>query len=122
MALTQAQLDMEVELGDALDCSDAEYPPDLRGPPLWRASSFQGSGCVRLLCGRRENRLRRTSMLHHARCSDPSCNHDHSILHLRSACHPRFGLNVAYHKATGRLVVTCKKCEAPVAQIAVASR
>jgi hypothetical protein len=55
-------------------------------------------------------------------CDNPECNHDHSILHLIQSCHPRAGLTVAYHKATGRMVVTCKNCEAPVAQIAVASR
>ena len=54
-------------------------------------------------------------------CGNPDCDHDHTILWLRAGCHPRAGLAVAYNKATGRMMVACKKCEKPVAEIAVAA-
>jgi len=53
-------------------------------------------------------------------CGEPNCNHDHSILFMHARCHPRSGLDVAYHKALGAMVCTCKTCHAEVGRIAVA--
>ena len=39
---------------------------------------------------------------------------------LHAACHPRAGLDVVYDKATGTANMACRKCHAPVAEIAVA--
>lgn len=53
-------------------------------------------------------------------CGEPDCTHDHSILFLSAACHPNAGLEVAYHKATGLLHITCAKCHQPAAIVGVA--
>jgi hypothetical protein len=52
-------------------------------------------------------------------CSDPNCNHDHSVLFLDPGCHeaPTW---VAYHKATGTLKVMCAECDQTIVEIAVA--
>lgn len=55
-------------------------------------------------------------------CGTLNCGHDHTILWLHAACHPRAGLAVAYDKSTGRLAVGCKQCKNPVAEIAVAEQ
>jgi hypothetical protein len=54
-------------------------------------------------------------------CGIADCGHDHSILWLYAECHPRAGLTVAYVKATGGLLVSCKQCTKVVAQIEVAA-
>lgn len=53
-------------------------------------------------------------------CGNPGCTHDHTVLFLGTNCHPQAGLNVSYDKRTGRLCVTCRRCDAPAAEIAVA--
>lgn len=54
-------------------------------------------------------------------CGTPDCGHDHSILYLHPRCHPNAAVEVAYHKATGCIVMTCPRCKAHVAEIEVAS-
>jgi hypothetical protein len=55
-----------------------------------------------------------------AGCGNPTCTHDHTVLFLHAACHPRAGLDVAYDKRTGRLTVSCRTCDKVVDVIAVA--
>lgn len=57
-----------------------------------------------------------------ARCDTPGCAHeDHSELWLVAVCHPRAGLAVRYELVRGALVVSCKRCNVLIAEIAVAS-
>ena len=53
-------------------------------------------------------------------CGTPNCGHDHSVLWLHGTCHPSMGSRVAYHKATGVLEITCRRCDKPIASIEVA--
>lgn len=53
-------------------------------------------------------------------CGNPNCREEHGALFLQSNCHPDDGLYVAYHKATGRLEITCAACQRHMASIAVA--
>lgn len=55
-----------------------------------------------------------------AGCGTPDCGHDHSVLFLHAICHPEAGLDVAYHKTTGGLVITCARCHKLIAEIEVA--
>lgn len=55
-----------------------------------------------------------------AGCGEPHCQHDHTILYLRAICHGKAGVQASYDKRTGTLKLVCKKCKAPVAEIAVA--
>jgi hypothetical protein len=61
------------------------------------------------------------SILDTGLCSDPDCNHDHSVLYLHPRCHPRAGVEARYVKATGLLEILCKTCGAPVCRIEVAA-
>lgn len=50
------------------------------------------------------------------------CHHGcegHPIF-LNASCHPRKGLEVAYDKESGDLLVACAVCQKPVARVAVA--
>jgi hypothetical protein len=53
-------------------------------------------------------------------CSEPNCNHDHTVLFLHSRCHPKAGVDVSYDKRSGSLKMRCIKCEAPMGEILVA--
>jgi hypothetical protein len=57
-----------------------------------------------------------------AQCAVPGCTslHPHP-LQMRSLCHPRAALSVAYDKDTGWLIVQCAQCDAMVARVAVAA-
>ncbi len=47
-----------------------------------------------------------------AGCGTPNCGHDHTVLYLTAACHPRAGHEVSYDK---------RICKKSVAQIRVAA-
>ena len=56
------------------------------------------------------------------KCQCPECKHTGAThkLWLKPACRPNAGMTVMYYE--GMLVVNCRECAAPVAQIAVAKR
>jgi hypothetical protein len=54
-------------------------------------------------------------------CGTPDCGHDHSILFMHAQCHPKAGLEVAYHKALGALICRCNACKGEVSRVAVAA-
>jgi hypothetical protein len=60
------------------------------------------------------------TVLNDTGCDTPDCGHDHSILFIHSGCHPEEAVEIAYHKDTGTLLVSCSVCEKAVAEIAVA--
>jgi hypothetical protein len=54
-------------------------------------------------------------------CGNPDCpNIYHPEIVLNATCHPRMGLEVAYVKATGTLVLRCILCDQFIDEIAVA--
>ena len=53
-------------------------------------------------------------------CGVPNCTHDHSVLYLRPKCHPHGGVEVAYEKEDGVVVVRCLKCKQLVGALQVA--
>lgn len=55
-----------------------------------------------------------------AGCATPNCGHDHTVLYLLGACHPKAATSAVYDKRTGTIKLTCHECERPVAEIAVA--
>lgn len=56
-----------------------------------------------------------------AGCSSPSCSHaDHPALFVHGRCHPSAGTRIEYRR-DGILRVRCRKCEAPIANILVAT-
>jgi hypothetical protein len=57
-----------------------------------------------------------------AGCDEPNCGHDHSVLYLHAACHPKAGTNARYDKPTGLLTIECKRCNKLVAQVKVADQ
>lgn len=54
-------------------------------------------------------------------CGTPGCQHDHTVLYLHGRCHPSAGARVSYDKRAGNISVVCRRCDAPIAEIAVAS-
>jgi hypothetical protein len=54
-------------------------------------------------------------------CSEPFCEHDHSVLFLHPRCHLKAGTEVSYDKRTGQLTIVCGRCKQHVATIAVAA-
>lgn len=56
-----------------------------------------------------------------AGCETPNCGHDHTVLYLYSRCHGSAGQRVSYDKRTGSIRIVCRKCEAVVAEVAVAA-
>ncbi len=57
-----------------------------------------------------------------AGCGVPNCGHDHSVLFLHPAgCHMTAGLEAAYTKRTGLLVLRCQRCKQVAAEIEVAA-
>jgi hypothetical protein len=71
------------------------------------------------LLGRHQRPLTQTE-LDAQGCGTPNCGHDHSVLWLHGACHPSLGTRVAYHKTTGVLEITCRRCHRHIATIEVA--
>ena len=53
-------------------------------------------------------------------CDMPDCGHDHSVLHIRSRCHPKDGLRAEYEKATGECVLKCDRCRTQVVRLLIA--
>lgn len=53
-------------------------------------------------------------------CDTPGCDHSDHVLYFSAACHPKGRLEIAYSKASGTLLVTCKQCKREVAELAVA--
>jgi hypothetical protein len=47
-------------------------------------------------------------------CETPNCGHDHSVLFLHASCHPHAGLEAAYHKKDGVVVLECAECDLQV--------
>jgi hypothetical protein len=43
-------------------------------------------------------------------CETPNCSHDHSVLVLNAGCHPGAGIEAAYHKKDGVVVLSCIRC------------
>jgi hypothetical protein len=55
------------------------------------------------------------------RCQAPGCDHTHDDeLVMNARCHPRAGVEVTYHKATGILEMRCIRCGKEVATLQVA--
>jgi hypothetical protein len=55
-----------------------------------------------------------------AGCGNPLCTIYHPVMVLAQTCHQAAGLNVVYSKRTGTLGITCRRCNGPLAEIAVA--
>lgn len=55
-------------------------------------------------------------------CATPDCGHDHTVLYLHGRCHPSAGARVSYDKRTGNISVVCRRCNEPIAEIAVAGK
>jgi hypothetical protein len=55
-------------------------------------------------------------------CSNPGCDHDHTVLFFHPRCHPHRGLIVSYDKRTGLISMKCRVCKRPLRDIAVAAR
>jgi hypothetical protein len=60
------------------------------------------------------------STLDTARCGNPDCGHDHSVVYFHSHCHPDAAPWAYYVKEDGVLVLECSECETPIAAIKVA--
>jgi hypothetical protein len=61
----------------------------------------------------------RLNMLAMGGCVVPNCRHDHSVLYLHGACHPKARLNVRYD--SGTVICECAICREMIAVIAVAN-
>lgn len=57
-----------------------------------------------------------------AGCETPNCGHDHSVIYFHGRCHPRWPVEVSYHRGIGTIEVTCGRCKSLVASVRVASR
>jgi hypothetical protein len=55
-------------------------------------------------------------------CSNPDCDHDHSILYISPGCHDDGGTVIRYEKTTGEIVISCDVCERDVVRILVAEK
>lgn len=53
-------------------------------------------------------------------CGVPGCGCKDDNLYLTQRCHPQAGVDACYHKGTGILTISCRRCDAKVADIAVA--
>jgi hypothetical protein len=54
-------------------------------------------------------------------CAEPGCKHEHepmSELFLNQLCHTGAGVEACYN-AEGILILTCRECDAPIANIKV---
>lgn len=55
-------------------------------------------------------------------CDTPGCGHDHTVLYLHGRRHRSAGQLVSYDKRTGNIRIACRRCDAVVAEIAVAAK
>ena len=57
--------------------------------------------------------------LNHVGCDNPDCDHTSPITNILPKCHPNAGVDVAYHKERGTIMIRCHRCKGGVQEIAV---
>jgi hypothetical protein len=104
--------------------------PDDHVGPEWQ-NRLLGTEAVRELERSWRNRPRRPATFHdldqmaHHGCSDPGCQKQHAPLEtvfLHSRCHPNVGLWARYSVLRRTVLLLCRKCRKPLAEIAVGDR
>jgi hypothetical protein len=57
--------------------------------------------------------------LHAMGCDVVDCGHDHSVIYLMSACHPKAGTRIKYVKADETMIMQCCKCGKEVIRVRI---